>query len=302
MDEPAANLDPEARKIFFDLLAERLERCDDDHLQPPPRRGFVAGQSRHRNGHGQGRPRRPGGRRCVADRGTLACRIVLKRFEPAFAKALDGWNGLQQPAMTAWSGPAASPAPTACASSASFPATPRWSATCRWPRRVTEHVRRCIAAGFIGRLGLGGLLLTPLAAALSGCQKGQLAGRHGRDQVGPRYLPALQHGHLRPALRRRRCVAARNMAFKFDDIGCMVLLASRKKPRSTRGWPRPRPGCGWPIQQARADEMTWLDPRKAPLRHPQPRRWATTSAPSSIRRWAAWISPSMRQHVLAKGK
>ena len=25
MDEPAANLDPEARKIFFDLLAERLQ-------------------------------------------------------------------------------------------------------------------------------------------------------------------------------------------------------------------------------------------------------------------------------------
>jgi ABC-2 type transport system ATP-binding protein len=24
--------------------------------------------------------------------GTLSCRIVLKRFEPAFAKALDGWN------------------------------------------------------------------------------------------------------------------------------------------------------------------------------------------------------------------
>jgi ABC-2 type transport system ATP-binding protein len=37
MDEPAANLDPEARKIFFDLLAERLEDVDDDHLQPPPR-------------------------------------------------------------------------------------------------------------------------------------------------------------------------------------------------------------------------------------------------------------------------
>ena len=90
MDEPAANLDPEARKIFFELLAERRKRppCS---FQPPPERGVGPGEPGHRARHGQV---------VLDDRvaddvplaGVLACRIVVKRAEPAFAKALGAWN------------------------------------------------------------------------------------------------------------------------------------------------------------------------------------------------------------------
>ena len=58
MDEPAANLDPEARKIFFD---------------------------------------------------TLDCRIVIKRFEPAFAKAIAAWKFAARDEDLVWEGRIAGP-------------------------------------------------------------------------------------------------------------------------------------------------------------------------------------------------
>ena len=49
----------------------------------------------------------------VADDATLtdrlSCRIVLKRPEPAFAKALDGWNLTPDAAQTTWTGDIAGP-------------------------------------------------------------------------------------------------------------------------------------------------------------------------------------------------
>lgn len=91
MDEPAANLDPEARKIFFDLLAERLHDATMiisshrlDEVSSLVNRviemdmGKVVLDDKVEDD--------------VALTDTLACRIVLKRFEPAFAKALDGWS------------------------------------------------------------------------------------------------------------------------------------------------------------------------------------------------------------------
>jgi len=91
MDEPAANLDPEARKTFFDLLAERLDRVTmiisshrldevsalvsrvvemdmgkivlDDHVADAVSLGSL-----------------------------LACRIVTRQFEPALAKSLESWG------------------------------------------------------------------------------------------------------------------------------------------------------------------------------------------------------------------
>ena len=91
MDEPAANLDPEARKIFFDLLAERLHDATMiisshrlDEVSSLVNRviemdmGKVVLDDKVEDD--------------VALTDTLACRIMLKRFEPAFAKALDGWS------------------------------------------------------------------------------------------------------------------------------------------------------------------------------------------------------------------
>jgi ABC-2 type transport system ATP-binding protein len=91
MDEPAANLDPEARKIFFDLLAERQNQATMiisshrlDEVSSLVNRviemdlGKVVLDDR------------------VADDVSLAsvltCRIVVKRAEAAFAKAIGAWK------------------------------------------------------------------------------------------------------------------------------------------------------------------------------------------------------------------
>ena len=91
MDEPAANLDPEARKIFFDLLAERL--ADSTMLISSHRLDEVSALVNRVVEMDMGKIVLDDK---VADdvslTGQLDCRIVLKRFEPAFAKALDGWR------------------------------------------------------------------------------------------------------------------------------------------------------------------------------------------------------------------
>uniref|UniRef100_Q47FR8 ABC transporter related protein n=1 Tax=Dechloromonas aromatica (strain RCB) TaxID=159087 RepID=Q47FR8_DECAR len=91
MDEPAANLDPEARKIFFDLLAERLD--DATMIISSHRLDEVSALVNRVIEMDMGKVVLDDK---VADAVTLtaklACRIALSRFEPAFAKALDGWN------------------------------------------------------------------------------------------------------------------------------------------------------------------------------------------------------------------
>ena len=91
MDEPAANLDPEARKIFFDLLAERLD--DATMIISSHRLDEVSALVNRVIEMDMGKVVLDDK---VADAVTLtaklACRIALNRFEPAFAKALDGWN------------------------------------------------------------------------------------------------------------------------------------------------------------------------------------------------------------------
>jgi len=91
MDEPAANLDPEARKIFFELLAERQDNTT-----------MII--SSHRLNEVSTLVNRVVeldlGKVVLDDKvaddvslaGVLACRIVAKRAEPALAKALGTWN------------------------------------------------------------------------------------------------------------------------------------------------------------------------------------------------------------------
>lgn len=91
MDEPAANLDPEARKIFFELLAERQEQA-------------TMLISSHRLNEVSTLVNRvvelDMGRVVLDDRvaddislaGKLACRVTVKRAEPALAKALGSWG------------------------------------------------------------------------------------------------------------------------------------------------------------------------------------------------------------------
>jgi len=91
MDEPAANLDPEARKIFFELLAERAQST-------------TMLISSHRLNEVSALVNRVVeldlGKVVLDDRvaddvsltGKLTCRISVKRSEPALIKALGGWK------------------------------------------------------------------------------------------------------------------------------------------------------------------------------------------------------------------
>ena len=103
MDEPAANLDPEARKIFFELLAERQERTT-----------MII--SSHRLNEVSTLVNRVVeldlGKVVLDDRvaddvslaGVLTCRITCKRVEAAFAKALGAWNFVDQGDGLNWEG------------------------------------------------------------------------------------------------------------------------------------------------------------------------------------------------------
>jgi ABC-2 type transport system ATP-binding protein len=108
MDEPAANLDPEARKIFFDLLPERQDEATMiisshrlDEVSSLVNRVIEMDM----------------GKIVLDDRvaddvslsGTLACRIVIKRFEPAFAKAIAAWKFSASADNRVWEGSVAGP-------------------------------------------------------------------------------------------------------------------------------------------------------------------------------------------------
>ena len=91
MDEPAANLDPEARKIFFELLAERQE--DVTMLISSHRLNEVSALVNRVIEMDMGKV-------VLDDRvaddvslsGQFACRISIKRSEAAFIKAMGAWN------------------------------------------------------------------------------------------------------------------------------------------------------------------------------------------------------------------
>ncbi|MBE2252831.1 MAG: ABC transporter ATP-binding protein [Myxococcus sp.] len=107
MDEPAANLDPEARHVFFSLLAERAAKATmiisshrlDEVASLVNRvieldRGKVVLDDR------------------VADAplsGVLACTVRLRRADPAIAKALGEWGFTAGPEGVEWTGVVAGP-------------------------------------------------------------------------------------------------------------------------------------------------------------------------------------------------
>ena len=103
MDEPAANLDPEARKIFFDLLAERVQNAT--MLISSHRLDEVSALVNRVIEMDTGRIVLDDK---VADMGALHsrldCRIVLKQPDPAIAKALQGWKFAFDAEDTAWTG------------------------------------------------------------------------------------------------------------------------------------------------------------------------------------------------------
>ena len=108
MDEPAANLDPEARKIFFDLLAERQN--DATMLISSHRLDEVSALVNRVVEMDMGKivlDDKVADDVALSD--TLACRIVTKRFEPAFAKAVAAWKFAASEGNLVWDGRIAGP-------------------------------------------------------------------------------------------------------------------------------------------------------------------------------------------------
>ena len=108
MDEPAANLDPEARKIFFELLAERQH--DTTMLISSHRLNEVANLVNRVVELDLGKV-------VLDDRvaddvalaGRLTCRIGVKRREAAFEKALSAWAFTASADGLEWRGEVAGP-------------------------------------------------------------------------------------------------------------------------------------------------------------------------------------------------
>lgn len=108
MDEPAANLDPDARHIFFELLAERLENTT--MLISSHRLDEVAALVNRVLEMDRGKV-------VLDDRvaedvslsGKLVCRLKLRRSEEAIAKALLGWNFTATNDGLEWQGKVAGP-------------------------------------------------------------------------------------------------------------------------------------------------------------------------------------------------
>lgn len=108
MDEPAANLDPEARKIFFELLAERQH--DATMLISSHRLNEVAALVNRVVELDMGKV-------VLDDRvaddvslsGLLDCRIRIKRADAAFDKALSAWDFRASPDGLEWTGEVAGP-------------------------------------------------------------------------------------------------------------------------------------------------------------------------------------------------
>jgi ABC-2 type transport system ATP-binding protein len=108
LDEPAANLDPEARKIFFELLAERAESAT--MLISSHRLNEVSTLVNRVVELDMGKVVLDD---LVADdvslSGRLDCRISVKRPEPAFAKAMASWNFRDLGDSLEWAGEVAGP-------------------------------------------------------------------------------------------------------------------------------------------------------------------------------------------------
>ena len=153
---------------------------------------------------------------------------------------------------------------------------------------------------FLGHLLAGSFMLTPLAAALSGCSKtdwpeGMVEIKWDRETC-PRCSMVISDRRFAAELRG----GPKDTVVKFDDIGCMTFWIRDKlkdmpwlADATTRMWVADSTSKG--------KEVTWLDPRKA--------QFITKTSPMGYNfgavnypQMGSLDFESMRQHVLAKGK
>lgn len=163
------------------------------------------------------------------------------------------------------------------------------------------HLPSAARRAALTRLGVGSLLLTPLAALLAGCRQGEWpAGmveiKWDRDTCVRCSMVISDH---RFAAEIRG--GPNNTVFKFDDLGCLAFWLRDKADKypwladaATRMWVADSDSRG-------RDEMRWLAPQHA--------YYVTRSSPMGYN-FAAVAAPlagaldftDMRQHALAKGK
>jgi hypothetical protein len=134
-------------------------------------------------------------------------------------------------------------------------------------------------------------VLTPLAAALSGC--GKSAWPEGMAEIKwdretcPRCSMVISDRRFAAELRG----GPKDTVVKFDDIGCFTFWVRDKiKEYALAGGPATRMWVADVKQQGQGQGSDLARPAQGAVHHARPRRWATTSAPSPTRRWAAWIS------------
>jgi hypothetical protein len=198
-------------------------------------------------------------------------------------------------------GPARSPEPTACASSARCRATWRWSPT--WHDRKAAMKRREHRCQFARRLATAAAGRLRRRAATTDDWAEGMAPSSGTA------TPACVAAWRSPtAVSRPSCAAARRTRFKFDDIGCLVFWLEEGRERFP--WmAEPATRCGSRSSTARA-ATGWHDARRRTTWYPhladglQLRRRMPTparTAASPSRKWrqtaAAWpnCGPKIRQ-------
>ncbi len=108
LDEPAANLDPEARRVFFDILAERQTRAA--MLISSHRLDEVAALVNRVIELDQGRVVLDDRVADLVDLSSrLACTLRLSRADAAFARAIAAWGFVSTNEGMSWSGEVAGP-------------------------------------------------------------------------------------------------------------------------------------------------------------------------------------------------
>ena len=154
---------------------------------------------------------------------------------------------------------------------------------------------------FLGRLGVGGLFLTPLAVAISGCKKGDWP-----DEMVEIKWDRDTCVVCKMAISDRRFAGEvrggpDKAVFKFDDPGCLAIWLHENA--ASHAWLGNAGTRMWvaDYNSKSRDAMNWIDPRRAYFisrTSPMGYNFAAVAAPLA----GALDFTDMRQHVLARLK